>query len=481
MARTGGGIGVSWASLLALSLVGCAGGSFRDRFTTVRTPLPGSPLKVTAAPIASMTTAPIESAAVPIDLPAVLELAGENPNAIHLARARLEEAEARTESGIASALPTLALGSVFFRHTGIIQDVPGQFIDTAKQTLFVGVVGLLAVDPGRWAFEYLAARRQEDAAFADVDEARQTKAGEAAEAYFELVGAQASIAIARDALEHSRAFRGVASARERAKLGVRVDTLQAEADVGNSRRALIDAEKRFYVASARLATVLRLDPTIVLYTADREARPITLISPDRPLTELVSRALEGRPDLRAQKLRRDAADEESTAAHVSPFIPTIPGGLGSGTNGGFGGVGFEGANFGSLRDRQDFFVGGGWVLHGLGLGDYAQARAASARLRAARVEEDDLRDRIRRDVVETYADIRAQSAAVEAAEDELKAGDEARATARYRLEQGTGIAVEVLAAEEARTRAATRVVEAIVAYNKAQYRLVVQLGDLPGR
>jgi outer membrane protein TolC len=428
-----------------------------------------------------MTTAPIESATVPIDLPTVLELAGERPNAIHLARARLEEAEARTQHGIASALPSLAVGSIFFRHTGRIQDVDGTFIDTSKQTLFAGVVGLLVLDPGRWTFEYLAARRREDAALADVEGARQTQAREAAEAYFELVGAQASIAIARDALEHSRAFRGVAAARERAKLGVRFDTLQAEADTGNSRRALIEAEKRFYVASARLATVLRLDPTTVLYTADREALPITLISPERPVSALVAEALDQRPDLHARELRREAADQESTAARVGPFIPTILGGLGSGTNGGFGGVGVEGSNFGDLRGRQDYFVGAGWVLHGLGLGDHAEARAAAARLQAARIEEEDLRDTIRREIVETYADARAQGAAIEAAEDELKAAEEARAISKRRLEQGTGIAVEVLAAEEARTRAATRVVEAIVAYNKAQYRLVAQLGDLPGR
>src|SRR5262245_41755423 len=95
-----------------------------------------------AAPIASLTTAPIEEATVRIDLPTILELAGEKPNAIHLARARLAESEALEEKQIATALPTLFVGSIFVRHNGIVQDINGQFLEVTKQRLFNGVIAL---------------------------------------------------------------------------------------------------------------------------------------------------------------------------------------------------------------------------------------------------------------------------------------------------------------------------------------------------
>ncbi len=56
-----------------------------------------------------------------------------------------------------------------------------------------------------------------------------------------------------------------------------------------------------------------------------------------------------------------------------------------------------------------------------------------------------------------------------------------RKISRKRLENGTGLAIEVLAAEETRTRAATSLVAAIAGYNKAQYRLLVRLGERPVR
>jgi hypothetical protein len=48
-----------------------------------------------------------------------------------------------------------------------------------------------------------------------------------------------------------------------------------------------------------------------------------------------------------------------------------------------------------------------------------------------------------------------------------------------RLEQGVGISFDVLAANEARTTAATRLVDAITHYNKNQFKLLARMGERP--
>src|SRR5262249_62046661 len=117
--------------------------------------------------------------------------------------------------------------------------------------------------------------------------------------YFDLVGAHAALAIARDSLEHARAFLELARSRELRAVGLRLDTLRAEADVANARHALIAAEQRFRVASTRLATLLRLDATITLFTAEQRVHPLTFFAPDAAVDGLIATALDARPDLRA--------------------------------------------------------------------------------------------------------------------------------------------------------------------------------------
>jgi outer membrane protein TolC len=432
------------------------------------------------AAVSSATPAPILSGQVPIDLPTVLELAGERPNAIRLARERLHEAEAKVEKATADFLPTVMLGGLFQQHFGNTQRIEGEFIEVNKQRLFLGGAALLTLDPATDIFNLLAAQQRRQTAEDEIETVSQDRGLAAAEAYFELVGAQAALAIARDQLEHARAFAELARARERRAVGLRVDTLRAEAEVSNGQLAVIAAEERFRVASARLATLLRLDARITLFTAEDRVHPLTFFAADASVDRLIDTALETRPDLRAQEGRVAAADREHDGAVFGPLLPKIFAGSGpllplaQG-----GGIGVEGPNFGDLKEREDYFVGAFFIFSGFGLGDLAEAHRLDAKLRAERVVADDLREQVIREVIESHEAVRSRRAAIDVAEEELRAADESRAITTKRLEQGAGLAVEVLAAEEVRTRAATHLVDAVVGYNKSQYRLLVRIGRRP--
>jgi outer membrane protein TolC len=455
-------------ALLALALAGCATESASPR---ARSPLPAEELGPGAAPIASSVAAE----PVAIDLATVLALAGEKPNAIRFAREKVAEAEAQTLASTSGLLPSLSLGGDFQRHNGTIQDVSGPFIETTRQAVFLGGTGELVLDVGGGVLALLRDRQRREAASADLESAEQERASSAAAAYFTLVGARASVGVARDGLEHALGFLGIASSRERNNVGLPLDTIRAQADVARGRQELIAAEEHARIASIRLATILRLDATVSLAPAERELRPITFVAPETPVEGLIATALESHPDIHAAARRVAAADLEDDAARYGPFIPSLHAGVG-GLN---GGLGYDGPTFGKLSDREDYYVGLELRLTGLGLGEIARARASGARLRAEKVRADDVRETVIRLVLEARETVRSRSAAIEVARDELRAAEEARGIARKRLEQGTGIAIDVLAAEEERTRAATHVIDAITGYNAAQYELLSRLGERP--
>jgi outer membrane protein TolC len=204
---------------------------------------------------------------------------------------------------------------------------------------------------------------------------------------------------------------------------------------------------------------------------------VTFVAADTPPEELIEKALANHPDVRAAARRVKAADIDDDASHLGPFVPLVRAGLGGPPYG--GGLGYDGPRFTSLHDREDYYLGVELHLDGLGFGEIARARAAGARLRGEKVREDDVRDQVARLVLESSAVVRSRRAAIDAALEELEAATAARAIAEKRLEQGVGLALDVIAADDERTRAATHVVDAITGYNAAQYELVVRLGEAP--
>jgi outer membrane protein TolC len=421
------------------------------------------------------TASPILREVASIDLPTVLALSGEKPNAIRLARERLAEAEAAVGTAAGGFLPTLQVGGEYDRHSGRIEDAQGRFFDATNPGLLLGMTGQLALNPVR-AYEGLsAAQARRDQSGASLEATLQATIYEAAAGYFDLVAAQAAIAIARDQSAAARAFREVAAARERQKVGLRLDRLQAEAEVARARQAETAATERFRDASTRLATLLRLDATVTLVSAETMVRPITFVAPEAALEPLVASALDGRPDVRAAALDIAAARADADAAGIGAFTPSLVGGVGRPP----GGIGAFGPNFGDLRGREDWYVGVEWQLTGLGLGEIAASRAADARLKAALVRADDVRERAIAEVIQAREAIQARRDDVGAAEEELRAAEEARTIAQQRLALGTGLAVDVLTAEEARTRAATHLVDAVVGFDKAQYLMLERLGERP--
>jgi outer membrane protein TolC len=440
------------------------------------TPLPGPAPAVGILAGADVT--PILRARAPISIGRVLDLAADKPNIVRFAKRKLAESDADLHEREAEALlPTIRILNEFQVHDGPIQvQQSPSFASTGKRDF----LGLRVLKD--WnifgAYEELTARSLDrDADRENLGSVQLTSLEDGAEGYFDLQQAQAGVAIAREALARANEFLTVAGALEREKLGLTVDRLQAESEVARRNERSIAAEETFRVASATLATFLRLDPTVLLYSDEAAVHPITFIPPQTDVDVLIKSAYATRPDIREQRDRVQSREHQLSGAAISPFVPHVVLGL-AGNDGGLG-FEFPGASLGDPHFRADYYVGLEWEIVGGGVADYFHAQRDKAQLGTAMVAENDRNEHVARQIIEAHQAVRSRWLAIEAARREVAATEEAWTIALQRLRQGLGIAAEVLAANEARTLATTRLVDAISHYNKNQFKLLARMGERP--
>jgi outer membrane protein TolC len=407
-----------------------------------------------------------------------LELSGETPNLVRFAQQKVVEADAELHRRQAEvALPTVRLLNEFEMHQGEIQFQQSPSFASTGRRDFLGL--RVIKDWNLYGnYEELEARALDrDAQREELGSVKLTSLQDGAEGYFDLQQAQAGVAIAREALARAKEFLGVTTALEREKVGLTVDRLQAQSEVAKREEMALAAEEHFRVASATLATYLRLDPTVLFFSDEPAVRPVTFIPPDTNVDVLIKSAYQTRPDLRAERDRIESRKHLLRGSEISPFVPHVILGL----TGNEGGLGFElpGADPTNLRPRADYYVGVQWELVGGGVADYFRAKADNSQLGTAVIHEQDKSEHVAKQIIEAHQAVRSRFLAIEAARHELAATEEAWTIAMKRLEQGIGLAVDVLAANEARTIAATRLVDAISLYNKNQFRLLARMGEKP--
>src|SRR5262249_11471132 len=138
---------------------------------------------------------------------------------------------------------------------------------------------------------------------------------------------------------------------------------------------------------------------------------VALLSPDKPVDDLIPVALTNRPELAAQQALVQATLERLRQERLRPLIPSV---LlrGAATNpagtlaGGYfgGGVNSQVGNFGP---RGDFDVQVLWEFQNLGLGNRARARERRAENEVSVLELFRLQDRVAAEVVQAHARLQA--------------------------------------------------------------------------
>jgi outer membrane protein TolC len=436
----------------------------------------------------------------PIDLANALRLAGARDLDIAVAREQVLRAMGELDQARGLWLPSLFTGPTYYRVDGQVQEINGKVITVDRGSLFLGTTASLAnsfpaAPPGSGfpplnslsgvlrisdaIFGVGVAKRNIAANKAGVAAATNNAILAAAEAYFGLQQAAGTLAIAREAAGNARVLAGITASFVRSGAGLEADHRRILTEVRSRRRAIRLAAGQLEVASADLVRPLLLDPHVVVAPAEPAETVYRLVADDVPLDDLIAQGWRCRPELAQARELVEAAVLRLKQAKLRPFVPSL---ATTYSGGGFGGG--PGSFFGNFSSRGDFAASLFWDLRGLGLIDRGVIRQAQAGRHTADIELVRAEAQVANDVVAAY---KARLAASEAMDDARESVAEALQSLELNLKNirgGGGLPgatrpIEVLQPIQALAQARTDYLLAVLAYDRAQFRLYRAIGGPP--
>jgi len=436
----------------------------------------------------------------PIDLAGALRLAGARDLDIAIAHEVVAQAIANWSEARALWLPSIYLGPNWIRHDGQAQMVEGGVRSISKSALFLGATAaggasatgpVLAGGPAPVTgltsilrisdaiFTPLAARQVVSARQFGLQAVTNDVLLSVAEAYFDLQNASGRLAIAREAVANAEMLSDLTESYVRSGKGLPADHQRSIAERDRQRRNIEAAVGQLEIASAELVRIVRLDPRIVVAPLEPPEAMFRLVPDDAPLDELIPTALRSRPELAEAQALVQATLVRLRQARLRPLIPSVAfrfsgGGFGGGVNGFFG-------HFGA---RSDTDVNLFWELQNLGFADRAIARRNASEQRAALLQQLKVQDRVAAEVVATHKARLAAARQVTEAGRAVTAALESFRLNLVNIRQAVNLPsatrpIEVLQPIQALVQARTDYLDAVQAYNRAQFRLYRALGQPP--
>jgi outer membrane protein TolC len=444
------------------------------------------------APAAPAPVVPPAVADGPIDLATALGLAGVDNPTIAIAAEAVRASQAQLLEARALLLPTLEAGASADVHDGNLLSARGIVRDINRESVYVGA-GASAVGAGTVTipgaritaqladaiFEPQVARQRVAARTFDAAATRNNVLLDVTTAYFELAGAEASLAAVRQSLGEFGEIARLTANFVQAGQG-----RQGDAERAGDQLLLVTAqeqrtEEAVAVASAELSRLLSGDPAVRLHTSGGPLPLVQLVDPRLDLEALVQLAVRNRPEVAARSADVGLFAARLRQEKVRPFVPFVSVGYSAGTFGG-GGTGTH-PRFGNFDGRTDFDALAVWRLDNMGFGNLAVQRRVRAKLGEAEAERLRVIDEVAREVAESLAQSEAARLQVEAAARRARAAAES-----YRLDLrtaknvvGRARPIEVISSATMLNAARQDLVRAVVGYDEAQFRLFVALGRPP--
>jgi outer membrane protein TolC len=426
--------------------------------------------------------------ALPIDLPTALRLSGAENWNVQIAAEKVQEARARLDAAKLLWLPSLNVGVGYTKHEGQIQSTPGQVIDVSRNSLFVGGGANLsqapltggAGGPARLMvdlsladaiFSPLAARQVVHAAQARETVEFNDTLRDAADAYYQLVGAQGQLAMAQKNLDDARKFEKLTESFVVAGKGSRADTSRARVETSRRKQAIIRAETDAKVAGVELTRILRLGSETDLIVFEDKPVAVAFVSEAESLPALIAHAHMYRPEMAQHQAEVELNRERLRAERWRPLLPNVHVGISAGGFG--GGVNDE---LHQLDGRGDFDLLAVWQLKNLGFGTRAAQREQRSRLRQSVFANFRIRDVVAADVARAFHEMHALRKQLDLAEKNVELSRESHRKNDARIRGLEGLPLEALNALQTLASSREDYITAVTEYNRAQVRLLHAIG-----
>jgi outer membrane protein TolC len=412
------------------------------------------------------------AAPVHVDLPTVMMLAGANNDEIQLAKTKHTEVLAESKLAWQRFWPSLTLGAGYRRTDGNVQDIAGAVFDVSKQQYTVGPNLMIDWSPGDMYYAALAAKQRALAAEQLAEKTRRDIVMQATGRYYDLLAAEASLAIIEDDLRVTQDYEKQIGGAVDAGTAFRADLLRVKTQVSREKLAIRQHQEKRDLAAAALAETLRLPADSELRPARADLVPVRLLDRKLGVATLISQATQHRPEMKAAGAVNQATVLEKDRARVAPMIPNVQagysfGGLGGGYNG----------SWKNFDDTQNMYIGLGWKIGPGGLLDKQRQVIAGAQEEATKLQAGQIKAAIGREVVEAAAKAQSAHDQISINDEAVSAAEEMVKLAKERQASQLGVVLEYLLAREELTRARQSRVEAVAAFNKAQHELKRAVGN----
>ena len=390
-----------------------------------------------------------------VDLPTVARVTVAQATDISEARQRVRAAAGQYESSVEVLFPVIAPTFAYQHLEGMNQNASGTLVSTSFYNLLPAVTLQWIVNPGRVYYDIVAARRRLQAS---------------AEQYYDLVLAQAKVAVAQQAVAQAEEALRLTARRLRAGTALASDESRARASLAGRRQDLLTAVNGFYQASVALTETLHLDPTVTLVPGAREIAQTTLVREDLPVEQALAIAVRYRPDLQSARTLLAAVKADKGAVSWGALGPQLQAAY---TLGGIR-TDVGGQVFGP-RQQQKASASGGFAL---GLSTFGQVKTAGANVRIAAIDIERRLDRLGAQIVSAQQSSATSAMLIPIAQEQVQAAEDALRKAQANVNAGTMLLLDVLQAEDEVDGARLRYVQAIAQYNKSQVKLLAALGLL---
>lgn len=450
--------------------------------------------RLSAQPIVAAPTPEVISAAKapnfgPSDLRDVTmanvlaSVSGRNPQ-VGFATQRYAEAYARLIAARVLWLPAINAGVGWNNHAGPIQTSNGLVEIRSRSSLTAGLgvqtIGAGSpVVPGLFAnfhsadaiFQPRIANRAAAARDAAVTTTVNNLLLDTALAYLDLLRAYQLHAITLNTQMHAEELAKATADFAQAGEGTEADADRAATELAIRRNEVVRAEEEIQVASARVVQLLNDDPNIELRPLEPAIAPVELVALDTPVQSLVPQGLSNRPELAEARHLVGEAVHRYRLEKTSPWLPNVLMGT---SYAGFGGG--QGSQIDNFSGRFDLDAIAYWQVRGMGVGEYAARREASARYEQTRFEQVRMVNEVAREIVQAHAQVQARHRQIRISELAVE-----RAVASFdrnlrRVRDLKGLPIETLQSIQALDQARREYLRALVDYNTAQFRLQRALG-----
>ncbi len=249
-------------------------------------------------------------------------------------------------------------------------------------------------------------------------------------------------------------------------LGTTLDVLQAKAQLAKDRQNLLDQQRIRRSSAIKLAHILNSNLGQDLIPVEKMLRKTCLISPHIPVRQLLSIAIDNRPELKRYEQLRLAARQQINIARAD-LLPSVS--LG-------GNIFGIASKVGTMSPTYLLNFGVNWQLQGLGTTATTDVATARWQARQAMLQAHQAFLNVCDQVRNSYNETITAERAIDLATNEVLSAQEELRLARLRLASGLSTNLEVLTAQRDLTQARIDQALALVNFNKSQTQVLHDIG-----